>query len=120
MFWSIWSIMMTRPSSHMGHASARRLVTQQFVLDVVAGCRVGAMDRVVLAAVLIVIASATAIVLSRRRPPAASRTCAACERGPAKARLLETDDVGYVEVPWQERRDLHDRYHVADVPLIVL
>lgn len=102
-----------------------------------------------LAAVLIVVACAVAYVLSRRRPQAptqakvpvpaqldradfpgadrpwlvvvwTSQTCASCERATAKARLLENDEVAYVEVPWQERRDLHDRYHIEDVPLLVL
>ena len=107
------------------------------------------MDRLVLAAVLIVVACVVALLLGRRRPQAptqakvavpaqldradfpgperpwlvvvwTSQTCASCERATAKARLLENDEVAYVEVPWQERRDLHDRYHVADVPLLVL
>ncbi len=107
------------------------------------------MDRIVIAAALIAVASIVAWVLSRRRPqpptqssvavPAqldradfpfvdrpwlvvvwTSATCASCAGATAKARLLEGPDVGYVEVPWQERKDLHDRYHVDDVPLLVL
>jgi hypothetical protein len=49
-----------------------------------------------------------------------SKTCASCQRATDKARLLESDQVAYAEVPWQDRRDLHDRYGVEDVPLIVL
>jgi hypothetical protein len=109
----------------------------------------GAVDRIVLAAVLIVVACAVAYALNRRRPqpptqakvavPAqldradfpgidrpwlvvvwTSATCASCERATAKARLLENADTAYVEVAWQDRRDLHDRYGVDDVPLLVL
>ena len=49
-----------------------------------------------------------------------SRTCASCEQATVKAKALESDAVGYVEVPWQDRKDLHDRYGVEDVPLLVL
>jgi hypothetical protein len=106
-------------------------------------------ERVVIAAGLVVIAAAIAAVLNRRRPqpptqervavPAqldredfpesdkpwllvvwTSQTCESCARATAKAKLLEGPAVGYVEVPWQERRDLHERYGVEDVPLLVL
>jgi hypothetical protein len=49
-----------------------------------------------------------------------SRTCESCAKATAKASVLRSDTVGYVEVPWQDRRDLHDRYGVEDVPLLVL
>jgi len=106
-------------------------------------------ERVVIAAALIAVAAGAAFVLNRRRPqpptqgrapvPAqldradfpdaakpwllvvwTSRTCASCEGAAERARLLESAAVGYVEVPWQDRRDLHDRYGIEDVPLLVL
>ena len=107
------------------------------------------MERLVIAAVLIVACSAIALVLSRRRPQAptqakvavpaqldradfpdpdrpwlvvvwTSATCVSCAQTTAKAQLLESPQVAYTEVPWQQRRDLHDRYHITDVPLLVL
>jgi hypothetical protein len=106
-------------------------------------------DRVIVAAALVVVAGVVAVVLSRRRPQAptqervpipaqldrsdfpgadrpwllvvwTSATCDSCGRATAKARLLESPQVAYAEVPWQDRRDLHDRYGVEDVPLLVL
>jgi hypothetical protein len=106
-------------------------------------------ERLLIAGALLVVCLAVAYVLNRRRPQAptqgkvevptqldradfadsgrpwlivvwTSRTCASCERVVAQARLLESPQVAYTEVPWQDRRDLHDRYHVQDVPLLVL
>ena len=106
------------------------------------------MERVLIAAALVVVAAVVAFVLNRRRPQAptqgrvpvpaqldradfpeadkpwllvvwTSRTCESCERATAKASVLRSDTVGYAEVPWQDRRDLHDRYGVEDVPLLV-
>jgi hypothetical protein len=106
-------------------------------------------DRVLIAAALVVVAAAVAFVLNRRRPQAptqgrvpvpaqldradfpdadkpwllvvwTSTTCESCARATAKASVLRSDTVGYVEVPWQGRRDLHDRYGIEDVPLLVL
>jgi hypothetical protein len=106
-------------------------------------------ERVVIAASLVLVAVAVAVVLNRRRPQAptqgrapvpaqldrsdfpgadkpwllvvwTSRTCDSCAAATAKAKLLESPAVGYVEVPWQDRRDLHDRYGIEDVPLLVL
>lgn len=103
----------------------------------------------ILAAGLIVVAVVVAAILNRRRPepptqdrvaipaqldradfPGAeapwllvvwtSATCDSCARATAKAALLESSQVAYVEIPWQERRDLHDRYGIDTVPLIVL
>jgi hypothetical protein len=107
------------------------------------------MERLLIAGGLVVVCLVVAFVLNRRRPQAptqgkvavpsqldrtdfpepdrpwlivvwTSRTCASCEQVVAKARLLESPQVAYAEAPWQERRDLHDRYHIADVPLLVL
>lgn len=45
-----------------------------------------------------------------------SATCDSCAETVAKARPLESDNVAYDEVPWQTRRDLHDRYAIEVVP----
>ena len=107
------------------------------------------MERVVIAAALVIVAAVVASLLNRRRPQAptqgkapvpsqldradfpdadkpwllvvwTSRTCESCAAATAKAKLLESPAVGYVEVPWQDRKDLHDRYGIEDVPLLVL
>lgn len=49
-----------------------------------------------------------------------SETCDSCARATAKAAVLESGDVGYQEVPWQTRKDLHDRYGVEVVPMILV
>jgi hypothetical protein len=106
-------------------------------------------ERVVIALVLVVVAGVVALVLSRRRPQPptqervpipsqldrddfpwpekpwllvvwTSTTCDSCARATSKARLLESSQVGYVEVPWQDNRELHARYGIDDVPLLVL
>ena len=106
-------------------------------------------ERVIIAGVLVVFAGVLAAILNRRRPepptqervaiPAqldradfpgsdrpwllvlwTSATCDSCARARSKASLLESPQVAYVEVPWQEHRDLHDRYRIDTVPLIVL
>ena len=107
------------------------------------------MERVVIAAALVLASAVAALVLSRRRPQAptqervpvpsqldrddfpdpdkpwllvvwTSTTCDSCARASAKARLLASSQVGYVEVPWQDNRELHARYRIEDVPLLVL
>jgi hypothetical protein len=106
-------------------------------------------ERVVIAVVLIAVAALVAALLGRRGndPPAQDRvevprqldrrefarpeapwlvavftseTCDSCARATAKASLFESADVAYEEIPWQTRRDLHDRYRVDNVPLIVV
>jgi hypothetical protein len=49
-----------------------------------------------------------------------SRTCESCGRATAKASVLASANVAYVEVPYQERKDLHDRYAIDTVPTIVI
>ena len=107
------------------------------------------MERVLIAAVLVAAAAVVAALLGRRRsdPPTEDRvevprqvarrdfarpeapwlvvvftsaTCESCERATAKARLFESGEVAYEEVPWQERRALHDRYRVDSVPMILV
>lgn len=49
-----------------------------------------------------------------------SATCDSCERVVPKVRVLASDSVAVDEVPWQSRKDLHDRYGVEVVPLTVV
>jgi hypothetical protein len=107
------------------------------------------MERLVIAVALALVAVAAAAVLRRRRPdpptqdkvavprqldrrefarPDApwlvavftSTTCDSCQRATEKARALESADVAYDDIPWQTRRDLHDRYRVTDVPMVLV
>jgi len=106
-------------------------------------------ERFAIAAVLVVVAVAVAFVLERRRPEAptqatwavpvqldrddfeggdrpwlvavfTSATCESCARATAKAAILASPNVAYQEIPYQDRKDLHDRYHVEAVPCIVV
>ena len=45
-----------------------------------------------------------------------SSTCDNCAETVAKASPLESERIAYEEVPWQTRRDLHDRYGIEVVP----
>ncbi len=107
------------------------------------------MSRFVIAVVLIAVAAGVALVLRRRRPepptqgrwaiprqldrrdferPEApwllavftSATCASCRGALAKAAPLANDDVVFQELSYQTRKDLHERYAIETVPLIVL
>lgn len=108
------------------------------------------MERALLAAVLLVVAVAIAYVLERRRPDAPARderysvpgqldrrdfagadrpwlvavftsaTCDSCAAAVAKAEVLASPTVAYEEIPWQARRDLHDRYGIDVVPAILM
>ena len=49
-----------------------------------------------------------------------SATCDACAGTHAKAAALESDAVVVEDVTFQERRDLHERYHVDAVPLVLV
>lgn len=107
-------------------------------------------ERLVVAGGLLVVAIVVALVLQRRRPAAptqprweipaqldradfdgagacpwlvvvfTSTTCASCAEVVPKARALASDDVAVVEVPYQQCKDLHDRYHVGVVPLTLV
>jgi hypothetical protein len=106
-------------------------------------------DRALIALALIVLAVAVSLVLRRRRPDPptqarwevptqldrhdfprpdagwlvvvfSSATCDSCARATAKAAVLESPQVAYTEVPYQERKDLHQRYSVDVVPLIAV
>ena len=49
-----------------------------------------------------------------------SSTCLACRGTAAKAELLASDEVAYQEVDYLEGKDLHDRYGIDAVPLLLL
>jgi hypothetical protein len=107
------------------------------------------MSRVVIAMVLMAAAGGIAVVLQRRRPqpPTQSRwavpsqvdrddfdrpdaqwlvavftsaTCASCEGALAKAAVLASADVVCQDVSYQTRKDLHERYAIETVPMIVV
>jgi hypothetical protein len=108
------------------------------------------MERVVLAAVLIAVAVGVAWALQRRRPEPptqgrryrvpqqldradfdhpdspwlvvvfTSTTCDSCAGALEKARVLASADVAVVDVPYQGRKDLHERYAVDAVPTTLL
>jgi len=108
------------------------------------------MERFVIAAVLVAIAIVLALVFERRRPAPptqsvwavptqldredfddrglipwlvavfTSSTCESCGRATAKASVVASQHVAYQEVPYQTRKDLHDRYHIDAVPCIVV
>ena len=107
------------------------------------------MERIIVAVGVVAVAAMVAFVLNRRRPQAptqarapvpaqldradfpnpdspwllvvwTSRTCASCERATANAQLLASPVVAYVEVPWQDHKELHARYGVEDVPMTLL
>lgn len=107
-------------------------------------------ERVLVASLLIAAAAAVAFLLERRRPPAPTRprawpvptrldrrdfpvpdrpwlvvaftstACDSCARVTEKARVLRSNEVGYVEVSYQERKDLHERYGVDVVPMLLV
>jgi hypothetical protein len=107
-------------------------------------------ERLLIAGVLVAVAVVAAILIDRRRPapPTQSRqwpvpvqldradfegvdvpwlvavftssACDSCIRATAKAEVLASPLVAYQEIAYQERKDLHERYGVEIVPLIVV
>jgi thiol-disulfide isomerase/thioredoxin len=107
-------------------------------------------ERLVIALVLVAVAVAVAVVLERRKPAPptqpkrwevptqldrddfderdkpwlvavfTSSTCDSCAKVVPKAQVLASADVGVVEVPYQSRKDLHQRYGVDVVPTLVV
>jgi hypothetical protein len=107
-------------------------------------------ERVLIAAVLVVVAVAAALLLERRRPAPptqprtwavptqldrddfagagkpwlvavfTSATCDSCAKVVPKAAALESPSVAVTEVPYQSRKDLHQRYGVEIVPTLVV
>jgi hypothetical protein len=107
------------------------------------------MDRVLIAVGIAVVAVAVGLVWHRRRPDAptgpagpvpaqlartdfassaapwlvavfTSATCASCAEVQAKAEVLASSDVAVDIVEFQQRRELHRRYHIDAVPLLVI
>ncbi|MGQ0519843.1 MAG: TlpA family protein disulfide reductase [Actinomycetota bacterium] len=107
------------------------------------------MERLAIAAVLVVVAVVASRLLQRRRPapptqprwepPAqldradfdhagkpwlvvvfTSATCESCRDATEKARVLASPEVGFQDVSWQDRKDIHDRYSVEVVPTTVM
>ena len=49
-----------------------------------------------------------------------SRTCLSCAGTWDKVALLESSEVAVQDVAYQERRDLHDRYGIESVPVVLV
>ena len=49
-----------------------------------------------------------------------SETCESCAASWAKAQVVASDDVHVQDIPWQQRKDLHERYGVDTVPALLL
>lgn len=108
------------------------------------------MEQLAIAAVAVLVAVVVAAVLRRRAPDAptapttypvpaqldradfdrpdapwlvavfSSRTCLACAGTWEKAQVLDAPEVAVQEIEVSARRDLHDRYGVEGVPLVVI
>lgn len=108
------------------------------------------MDKLLVALPVVLVAVALAFAVQRRRPdpPAqpvehvapeqldrddfghrerpwlvvafTSATCDTCAGVAAKAAVLASDEVGFVEVEYGTDRGLHDRYRITAVPTVVL
>jgi hypothetical protein len=110
---------------------------------------VGRVERLALVAVLVVVAVAVALLVQRRRPEAptqgrweapaqldradfarpdtpwlvavfSSATCDSCARTVAQAKVLEAVDVAVEDVEVSARADLHRRYAIEAVPIVVV
>ena len=106
-------------------------------------------SRLVLAAVIIAGAGGVAWALRRRRPAApprdsyplpaqldradfprpdapvlvayfSSTTCDSCQGLGRRVTALEGDDVATAELEFATRRDLHDRYRISAIPMILI
>ena len=107
------------------------------------------MDRLLIALAIAAVATAIALVLRRRRRDAptgpravvpaqldradfahpdvpwliavfTSSTCSTCSDVAAKAAVLASDDVAVDVAEYTERRDVHRRYRIDAVPLVVI
>ena len=107
------------------------------------------MERFVLAAVVVVLAAVIAVVMERRRPEAptqgawavpaqldradfarpdadwlvavfTSATCDSCAQALDRAKVLASEVVAVDEAEVKARPDLHKRYHIDAVPIIVV
>lgn len=107
------------------------------------------MERVVVAAAIVVVAVGVALLLRRRRPDPptqsvahvpvqidradfphrdtpwlvvvfTSSTCHTCADVASKAAVLASDDVAVAEVEYTAERDVHTRYRIDSVPLVLV
>lgn len=107
------------------------------------------MERALIAAAVVVVAVIVAVLLERRRPEAptqgdwavpaqldradfarpeapwlvavfTSATCDSCARTIEQARVLASDAVAVDEAEVKARPDLHSRYHIDAVPIVVV
>lgn len=49
-----------------------------------------------------------------------SRTCLSCADTWEKVKVLESDEVAVQDVAHQDRKDLHDRYGIEAVPVVLV
>ena len=49
-----------------------------------------------------------------------SKTCASCQGLAPKVAILESSDVATCELSFETRRDLHDRYRIDAIPMILI
>jgi hypothetical protein len=106
-------------------------------------------ERFLLAAAVVVVAMVVALVMERRRPEAptqsswavpaqldradfarpdapwlvavfTSATCDSCAQAVQRAQVLASDAVAVQEAEVKARPDLHRRYHIEAVPIIVV
>ncbi|MEY2419020.1 MAG: hypothetical protein QOG90_1700 [Actinomycetota bacterium] len=108
------------------------------------------MNRLAAVVVVFAVAGLVALLLQRRKPAAptqpsaypvptqldradftrpdapwlvvlfSSETCAGCASMREKTRVLEASDVAYQEVSYQSDKELHARYNIEAVPLVVV
>ena len=107
------------------------------------------MERILLAAAVVVLAAVIAVVMERRRPEAptqgdwavpaqldradfarpdapwlvavfTSATCQSCAQAVERAKVLASEAVAVDEAEVKARPDLHRRYHIDAVPIIVV
>jgi len=107
------------------------------------------MSNLLIAVAIVAVAAAVAAVARRRRPDAptqlrghvpvqldradfarpeapwlvavfSSATCRSCADVAAKAAVLASDDVAVVDVEFATHRDIHERYAIDSVPLVVI
>lgn len=107
------------------------------------------MERFLLAAAVVVVAVVVAVILERRRPEAptqgswtvpaqldradftrpdaewlvavfTSATCDSCAKAVERAQVLASEAVAVQEAEVKDRPDLHSRYHIDAVPIIVV
>ncbi len=107
------------------------------------------MERFLLAAAVVVLAAVIAVIMERRRPEAptqgswtvpaqldrddfvrpdapwlvavfTSATCDSCTKAVERAKVLASEAVAVDEAEVKARPDLHRRYHIEAVPIVVV